>query len=58
MVSDDTKNEQELEGMVVDLIQSLGRKEEELLEESYGDVSKAQIFEIGGGPTARRSRSS
>jgi hypothetical protein len=61
VVSSDTKNEEdlatlgakeELEGMVVNLISSLGRKEKELLESSYGDVSKAQIFEVGRKPTS------
>ena len=56
----DTKNEHELaamaakpelDGMVVNLISSLGHEEEKLLQGTYGDVSKAQIFEVGRKPT-------
>lgn len=59
VVSSDTKNEaelaeleakKELDGMVVNLISSLGHQEKKLLEESYGDVSRAQIFEVGRRP--------
>jgi hypothetical protein len=59
VVSTDTKNDRELEalgakdeldGMVTNLIHELGHEEKKLLEESYGDVSKAQIFEVGRKP--------
>ncbi len=61
VVSSDTENEadltalgarSELQGMVTNLIRSLGAEEKKLLEESYGDVSKAQIFEVGRTPTS------
>jgi hypothetical protein len=62
VVSSDTKNEaelaalgakKELDGMVVNLISSLGHEEKKLLEESYGDVSRAQIFEVGRKPAKK-----
>jgi len=40
----------ELDGMVVNVISSLGGEEEKLLKGTYGDVSKAQIFEVGRKP--------
>jgi hypothetical protein len=62
VVSSETKNEaeltalgaqKELDGMVVNLISTLGHEEKKLLEESYGDVSRAQIFEVGRRPANR-----
>ena len=37
----------EIDGMVINLIDRLGGEEKKLLEKSYGDVSGAQIFEVG-----------
>jgi hypothetical protein len=62
VVSKSTENEGELarlgdlddlEGMVMNEISSLGKDERRLLEASYGDVSKAQIFEVGRKPASR-----
>lgn len=38
---------QELEGVVTNVIDRIDAKTKALLEQSYGDVSRAQIFEVG-----------
>ena len=52
MALDDLGGKDELEGMVINVIDELGKEERTLLEKSYGDVSGAQIFEVGRAPTS------
>jgi len=61
VTSDDVRNDKdfealgskrELEGLVINEIETMSGNEKELLEKSYGDVSKAQIFAVGRKPTS------